>query len=472
MRWSSVTAGLGVPRTFTFRRARRLACAAAAVASATSALPRPGARCFSRIAAPNGRVQWPDLRLWLQRLPDGTSVIARQRSPEATTAFDAYSQPVPGTRAICVGGQCFYAFCGPRLGAEHLTVWRRLDDVQSTAAAWQKERDTGVLPFELDSADLPVRVIPCAQRPQLTSAVWCWDDAQRRDPNRYLEDGIGSSSWMYWESFWAPAEEATFAFSGPAFLDPARKLLAPTLGADALANPGSFPASEDEAAARHHAREGEPVASTAIGRVPKDRAYAVVYSCNVWGSDVSRSGTGSDLWSPEARLATMALEAVVDQFGVRSMLDCACGDATWMVPFFVARHSEVSYCGVDIVPEVIEQNRQRHPGVEFLAMDLAETPLPEGAELVFSKETVNHMDLPDALKALQRFRDTGARYLLTNVHEGAANEEGYAKTCYTTYIKYDYELPPFNMRKVASVIEYQGLNTSYSLFELNPPAED
>jgi hypothetical protein len=198
MRWSSVASGLVVPRTFTFRRARRLACAAAAVAAATTALPRPGARCFSRIAAPTGRVQWPDLRLWVQRLPDGTCVIARHRSPEATTAFDAYSQPAPGTREICIGGQCFYAFSGPRLGAEHLTVWRRLDDVQSTAAAWQNERDAGVLPFELDNADLPVRVIPCAERPQLTAAVWCWDEQDRRDPNRYLEDGTGGGSWMYW----------------------------------------------------------------------------------------------------------------------------------------------------------------------------------------------------------------------------------------------------------------------------------
>jgi len=469
MRWSSIAPGRGLHRTFTFRRVRRLACAAAAVAAVTGALPRPGARCFSRIAAPNGRVQWPDLRLWVQRLPDGTSVIARHRSPQATTAFDAYSQPVPGTRAICIGGQCFYAFCGPRLGAEHLTVWRRLDDIQSTAAAWQNERNAGVLPFEFDNADLPVRVIPCAERPQLTSAVWCWDELQRRDPNRYLEDGVGGGSWMYWESFWAPAEEAAFAFSGPAFLDPAGKLLAPTLGYEAPASSGAFPAFE---VATRRVTEGEAVASTAIGRVPKDRAYAVVYSCNVWGSDVSRSGTGSDLWSPEARLATTALEAVVDRFGVRSILDCACGDATWMVPFFVARHPEVSYCGIDIVPEVIEQNRQRHPGVEFMALDLAETPLPTGAELVFSKETVNHMDLPDALKALQRFQDTGARYLLTNVHEGAANEDGYEKTCYTTYIKYDYELPPFNMRKVASIIEYQGLNTSYTLFELNPPAKE
>merc|ERR1712039_724147 len=74
--------------------------------------------------------------------------------------------------------------------------------------------------------------------------------------------------------------------------------------------------------------EGPPVESTAIGKAAKDRAYAIVYEYNVWGSDVSRSGTGSDFWSPEARLAVTALEAVVDAFDIRSILDCACGDAT------------------------------------------------------------------------------------------------------------------------------------------------
>jgi len=107
--------------------------------------------------------------------------------------------------------------------------------------------------------------------------------------------------------------------------------------------------------------------------------------------------------------------------------------------------------------------------VNFLALDAAESPLPCGAELVFSKETLNHMSLGDAQQALRRFAATGARYLLTNVHEGARNEEGLQKECFTTYIHYDYELPPFNLSKIASVIEYQGPATSYSLFALSPP---
>ena len=65
------------------------------------------------------------------------------------------------------------------------------------------------------------------------------------------------------------------------------------------------------------------------------------------------------------------------------------------------------------------------------------------------------------------------------VHEEVDNFVGAEKTCHTrlgsqnelqphsdqnvrparTYIKYDYELPPFSLRKVARVIEYQGLQT-------------
>mmetsp|Transcript_112734 Transcript_112734/g.352572 ORF Transcript_112734/g.352572 Transcript_112734/m.352572 type:complete len:473 (-) Transcript_112734:174-1592(-) len=450
---------------------RRITCTAAAMAAAVVGLPCRGARCLSVVPGAKG-VPWPDLRLWVRRLPDGTAAIARQRGPDTALAFDAYSQPRPGTREVRLGDSRFFAFTGPRLGAEHMVVWRRVHDVHATAEQ-QEGDEVSQQPsaFELDG-QLPMRLTSCTERAQLTAALWCWDDLGKQDPNRFWDDGAGGGPWMYWESFWAPAEAAALATASPAFGDAAGRMLAPTLGTATAQRPvGRAAPPDDDFLLRAQARAAEEgvAPSTATATAQKDRAYAVVYRFNVWGSDVSRSGTGSDLWSPEARLAVTALEAVVDRFGVRSLLDCACGDATWMLPFFVARHPEVTYCGVDIVPEVIEQNRRRYPGVQFVALDAAEAPLPEGADLVFSKETLNHMGVTDAQQALDRFKATGARYLLTNVHEGAVNEEGYVKPCYTTYVKYDYELPPFNMKKVASVIEYQGLNTSFSLFELNAP---
>jgi len=451
---------------------RCLASAVAMAAAAAVGLPGLSARCLARIA-PGSGAPWPDLRLWIRQKPDGTAEVSRHRGHGATVAFDAYSRRHEGTKEVLLGGERFYAFQAPRLGAEHLVVWRRLQCVREAADALPKD---GIVPFRIDP-HAPLRVSPSREHKQLTAAVWCWDNLQMRDPNRYLDNGDGDQ-WMYWESFWAPAEPAAYAAETPAFGDAQGKMLAPILGleeeeeqADAV---GALPRNagvnaEVVRTRKLKADSEEPVASTATATAMKDRAYAVVYQFNVWGSDVSRSGTGSDYWSPEARLAVTALEAVIDRYKIRSVLDCACGDATWVVPFFVARHPEIAYCGCDIVPEVVQQNRQRFPGLQFLAIDLAESPLPAGADLVFSKETLNHMGIEDAEQALRRFAATGAKYLLTNVHEDADNAEGYQKTCYTTYIKYDYELPPFNLKKIDTVIEYQGLETSFTIFALPAP---
>jgi len=473
MQTSLTDRGVAAPRFRGGHRRWRRPCLAAIAAVATTTasmsswLSIRGVRCFANEAV--ARIPWPDARLWLGRSPAGVATLSKQRSPGAAIAFDTYSQHLPGTREVQIGENRFYAFSSPRLGAEHMIVWRRLEDVKALAAAFLSGPAGGTLAaFEPDPS-IPVRITSCDERPQLTSAVWSWDKLDVRDPMRYWDDGEGGD-WMYWESFWVPVEPAAYATTSPAFGDPAGSMLAPLFRPDGAAHPSS--PSDLDSGISHAEVMPEPmepeqvVPSTATATAQKDRAYAIVYQYNVWGSDVSRSGTGSDLWSPEARLAITALEVVIENFGVRSMLDCACGDATWIIPFFVARHPEISYCGVDIVPEVIEMNKQKYPGVQFLALDLAEKPLPTGVDMVFSKETMNHMPIEDAQQTIDRFRATGARYLLTSVHEGSDNALGYNKGCYTTYIKYDYELPPFSLKKLARIIEYQGLNTSYTLYAL------
>jgi len=411
-------------------------------------------------------VAWPDRRFWVCKRPDGTATVSMERSADAFLAFDAYSQHMPGTREVRLGGTRFFAFVAPRLGAEHLVVWRRVADVEQAADAYQAAAamQTGGLPMtngeSLDPlSDACIRLTKCSDKAQLTAAVWRWEKLDEKDPNRYW--AAGGDTWMYWESFWVPAEDAALATTGVAFGDADGAMLQPTLG-DAPVKMAS-----DAVSVLHQDLGFEDEQERMTRAALKDKAYSIVYEYNVWGSDVSRSGTGSDLWSPEARLAVTALEVVIDKFQIRSMLDCACGDATWMVPFFVAKHPELQYTGVDVVSDVIARNKQRHPDLNFLSQDLSEIPLPKGAELIFSKETVNHMHLVDAQKAIQQFAATGARYLLTNVHEDVDNFVGAEKTCHTTYIKYDYELPPFSLRKIARVVEYQGLQTSFTLFELN-----
>jgi len=311
---------------------------------------------------------------------------------------------------------------------------------------------------------MPFRITRLEEKVPLTAPMNRWDNVEEKDADRYWNDG-GWSPWMYWETFWVPTEPGGVAAATPASDYGTDGMLEPLLATQDYSTSAAYLLEVDPRQAMFQGDTGEAAKSTAVSKVNKSRAYEIVYEYNVWGSDTSRSGTVSDLWSPEARLATAALEAVIDSFGIRSVVDCACGDATWVVPFFVTR-SDVAYTGIDIVPSVIEQNRQRFQGVDFLCLDAAVDPLPTGADLIFSKETMNHMPLEDAQRTLESFAQTGASYLLTNVHVGAQNEKGRNKTCFTTYIHYDYELPPFSMRKLASVVEYQGAGTSYALFAL------
>eukprot|EP00747_Dinoflagellata_sp_TGD_P019992 gnl/TRDRNA2_/TRDRNA2_127531_c1_seq1.p1 gnl/TRDRNA2_/TRDRNA2_127531_c1~~gnl/TRDRNA2_/TRDRNA2_127531_c1_seq1.p1 ORF type:complete len:192 (-),score=31.59 gnl/TRDRNA2_/TRDRNA2_127531_c1_seq1:39-575(-) len=174
------------------------------------------------------------------------------------------------------------------------------------------------------------------------------------------------------------------------------------------------------------------------------------------------------------RIAISALDAAVDAFGIKSMLDAACGDADWIARHFLSRRPELAYTGADIVKHVIEQNKQSYPSLRFIVADLgcSERPDDPGPELpkvdlIFSKETLNHMFVPDAVQALLRMRRTGARYFLTNITRGAPNNRGAVKWTHANYAQYDYELPPFNLRKLCTLSEVNKDDwTEFAMFDL------
>eukprot|EP00435_Cladocopium_sp_Y103_P050418 s1448_g15.t1 len=140
-------------------RSKGLAVLAAAVAQVTRSRPRSA----------QGAVPWPDKRLWVRKLPDGTAEVSTVRSADAFMAFDAYSQRRPGTREICLGDLCFFAFVGPRLGAEHLVLWRRVADVQERSEQYQAAAaaQTAGMSDTVDQAvlrDAPLRLTKCSDK--------------------------------------------------------------------------------------------------------------------------------------------------------------------------------------------------------------------------------------------------------------------------------------------------------------------
>lgn len=140
-----------------------------------------------------------------------------------------------------------------------------------------------------------------------------------------------------------------------------------------------------------------------------------------WLSLESASGPGSDRESACVAHAVEVLHAVTRDFGIRSIADVPCGDFNWM-DLFLAAHPGIDYVGYDIVDALIAQNRARHPGRRFEVLDIT-TQVPPPADLMFSKDLVNHLFERDVWAALHNMAASGSRYLMITSNTGEENSE-------------------------------------------------
>ncbi|MCP3477568.1 class I SAM-dependent methyltransferase [Bradyrhizobium sp. CCGUVB1N3] len=146
---------------------------------------------------------------------------------------------------------------------------------------------------------------------------------------------------------------------------------------------------------------------------------------NLWGAPTSVSGLGSE--HPAAAEIEVALPPLLRRLGVRSLLDAPCGDAGWIGRCGL----DVDYIGVDIVPSLIEANRQRVAQGEllgrFISADITRDELPQ-ADVILCRDCLVHLSFQNISRALGRFRASGARFLLATTfpewHDNLDCEDG------------------------------------------------
>jgi SAM-dependent methyltransferase len=142
------------------------------------------------------------------------------------------------------------------------------------------------------------------------------------------------------------------------------------------------------------------------------------------------------------------LPRLLRRLGARSLLDAGCGDFHWMA------HVEldgVEYIGVDVVPELIEENRRRHgrPGRSFIEADLISDPLPR-ADAILCRDTLIH--LPDALllAAVANIARSGASYLLASTFVGRGNGPDIVLGDWRPT---DLQAPPFSLPEPLELVD-------------------
>lgn len=168
---------------------------------------------------------------------------------------------------------------------------------------------------------------------------------------------------------------------------------------------------------------------------------------------VPASGVGSRL---EATIEVRALlTELISQGEIGEIVDVPCGDWTWMSHVDLA---SVRYTGLDVVPDLITQNRERfgphlHSDTDRCPMFRIHNILsaPFGVTipptLVICRDLFIHLSVPHIFKALFNIIDSGASMLLTTTYPDAT---GYPKELdYSKGIQYrpvNLEIAPFNLK--------------------------
>jgi SAM-dependent methyltransferase len=168
--------------------------------------------------------------------------------------------------------------------------------------------------------------------------------------------------------------------------------------------------------------------STVTGR---RHVFGEIYRDNLWGEN--KAGKDSTLEATQA--LGPALKALVRAYDIRSVLDAGCNEALWQPEL-------PGYIGVDIVPEALEVAQERHPTWSFMLGDVVEDHLPM-VDAIMCRHVLQHLSIEDALKAVDNFRDSGARYLIasTNHRDKARNVDTPTGGFFRCYLPAE----PFNL---------------------------
>lgn len=141
--------------------------------------------------------------------------------------------------------------------------------------------------------------------------------------------------------------------------------------------------------------------------------FTQIYEENLWTSNESGSGGGSELSHTEQVRAH--LPTFVEKYEIKRIVDAPCGDLNWMK--LILPKMDVDYVGLDIVPSVIERNREEFHSdrIRFEVADLSKDPIP-ACDLVIARDFLFHLSFADIDAYLRNLAKTDYRFVLTTTH--------------------------------------------------------
>jgi SAM-dependent methyltransferase len=142
--------------------------------------------------------------------------------------------------------------------------------------------------------------------------------------------------------------------------------------------------------------------------------FSEIYRRNRWGGNSEFfSGQGSRLQSIVGPYVAAIASELTTRYPGSSVVDLGCGDfevGRQLLPYCA------SYCGVDVVPDLIAELRERHasPRVTFRLADITEEDMPQG-DICLIRQVFQHLSNQEIAAVLGRLGAFRAVYVTEQV---------------------------------------------------------
>lgn len=175
----------------------------------------------------------------------------------------------------------------------------------------------------------------------------------------------------------------------------------------------------------------------------QEKIFSNIYKNNYWGSNISKSGPGSDLIN--TLNIRKKLPKIIIKYKIKSVLDAPFGDFFWFNK--IIANMNVKYIGADIVKELIKINQKKFSNkkTRFIKLDLISSSYPK-ADLWICRALFFHLNYKSIKKILLKLKKSKFKYILIT-NSSTKNNFKNKEIISGNYRQLDLFKKPFNFKK-------------------------
>jgi len=151
-----------------------------------------------------------------------------------------------------------------------------------------------------------------------------------------------------------------------------------------------------------------------------------------------------------AAAAAVAAAVVDGRYNINSMLDSSCGSMHWMplvLREVAASRPNFKFMGTDVTCNLTANHTKRFANESnwrFACIDYANQPLPRDYQLIWSRDSLQHLPLHAAWMFLNNVKASGAQYLLVGSY--ISSKAGNVDILAGEYYPIDLLKAPFSVK--------------------------